>query len=178
MEQAILTFQHKLKGREAVLGQDHVDTLEAAKGLGSLCRNAGKLDDLILLAETWGSRQSALYKDLARMGRRYVREGDNEKATRAFQNSLHVRDSALIYPETAWCDECQSEWREGVLITLVMGHFICKQCEDIDLCRQCYEKHQDGTNILESCKGHAFFEVPIEPLTGSSGNAAFTTQAI
>lgn len=37
-EQAIITFQHELNGREAVVGQNHVDTLEAAGSLGSLYR--------------------------------------------------------------------------------------------------------------------------------------------
>jgi tetratricopeptide (TPR) repeat protein len=177
VDHAVIVFQHEMRRREAVLGPDHVDTQEAAGSLGGFYRTVGKLDELVKLAETWGPRQAALYKNLARMGKRYAREGDIEKATRAFQSSLHVRDSAIFYHSMVWCDGCQSECRVGVMITLAMGHFICKQCEDIDLCRQCYEKHQDGTNILASCKDHAFFEVPLEPLTWSSGSAAVTPQS-
>lgn len=132
-----------------------------------------KLDELIMLTRIWGSKVDILYTYLARLGRRLLLAGDDEKAGIAIKNSLRAKNGIQYWAVS--CDVCQPETSEDML-TPNTGRFICKQCDDIDLCHVCYETHQEGTKVLESCRSHKFFEVSLESLTHPNDNTAAMTQ--
>ena len=154
-DQAEARYVTVLQGRERVLGSEHKETRQAARYLGGIYAKRQKLEKLVKLTQRWESKESIFYTSLAWLGRTLLKAEEDQQASIAFQRSLHVVNGAECWQ--AVCDGCAGP---EILLTPITRRFICRQCDDIDLCRECYDMHQAGIKILESCVGHPFFEVP------------------
>lgn len=53
------------------------------------------------------------------------------------------------------CDNCPPD-RD-----MIWGQrFICRSCEDCDLCTSCFEVYKEGELRLDACRDHEFLDVP------------------
>ena len=161
-EQAGFLYKIILEGKNSCYGTDHIQTLDTVRRLGKVYLGQDKLGDLIELADRWGEREHALYGYLERLGRFSLRKGNQPMAQAAYLKISYFRRGVLAWPEWSWCDICQLDHNEYRRITLAMGHFVCLECHNIDLCRRCYEKYQAGEETVAGCVRHKFFEVPTQ----------------
>jgi tetratricopeptide (TPR) repeat protein len=159
-EQACMLYTSILEGKNSCYGSNHVQTLDTVRRLAGMYLRQEKLGDLVELADRWGSREITLYWYLSRLGRLSLEKGDQLTAQTAYLKSLHFHRGVLTWPESSFCDMCQPKYYQH--ITLAMGRFVCMECDDVDLCRRCYEKYQTGEGTVADCIGHKFFELPTQ----------------
>jgi hypothetical protein len=76
---------------------------------------------------------------------------DEEKAKQAFENQMlgMIQTNHI----NILCDGCE------LLLTSETGRFVCKTCQDVDLCRDCHGSVLVGTLALPNCLDHHFLEV-------------------
>jgi hypothetical protein len=111
---------------------------------------------LIELAYKWGS-ESPIFGPL---GRALIWVSDERNAQVAFQQQVDQRDGTWVYVNTR-CDGCNHD-----PLTCSMKRFVCKHCQDIDVCGECFKSKKD-IKELSGCLDHYFLEITIEALSRS-----------
>ncbi len=92
------------------------------------------------------------------LGRMLIWVGEDDDAAIGLQHQIHPLGSR---PEICGpaCDGCNMQF-----ISASMERFVCRTCEDVDLCDKCYKGYQQGTFIpqetAKNCKAHLFITVP------------------
>ena len=167
-EQAGSLYKMILEGENSCYGSQHAQTLDTVRSLAKVYLRQEKLGDLVELADRWGGREHALYGYLERLGRFSLRKGNQSMARAAYIKSLYFDRGVLTWRASSWCDVCQLEQEDHQCITLAMGQFVCLECDNVDLCRTCYEKYQAGEETVAGCIGHKFFELPTQIPSGDT----------
>lgn len=108
---------------------------------------------MIELALKWGSKRIILFSYL---GRLLLPLSDDINAESAFQYQQAYHNGVTV---GVFCDGC------GGGITATTGRTVCRRCADVDLCRECFSKHDAGTRTRSLCAGHSFFEVNMQAPT-------------
>lgn len=149
-------YQRALANKERNLGPDRT-TLDAINYLGALYCNQGRLTECIKLAIIWRESRSAhLFGGLGRM---LLKHSDELNAKIAFQQVIGYEDDVMVH-KNIQCDGC------GFSITCTMTRFVCKDCPDGDLCRECLVKHKTGVTRVSTCSNHSFLEITPEKSSG------------
>jgi ankyrin repeat protein len=121
---------------------------------------------LIKLAFDW--KGSPIFGTL---GRVLMWVSDERGAKAALSHEIVVRlDGNSVY-DSVQCDGCHAP------LTYAMKRFVCKRCEDIDLCGDCLKKHEKGVQQLLTCVDHSFLEVTDE-LSAWSGERSYDETAM
>ncbi|KAF5588817.1 het domain protein [Fusarium subglutinans] len=114
--------------------------------------------------------QETLYYNLWPIGKIALWLGDDD----TFQNCVWFLDSTKSPSSSRQfrivCDGCNQQLSSGY-------HYVCQQCEDHDLCLECFtaQRGQFDTNS-ESCRDHFFFEISTHhPSTEESEKVGVTT---
>lgn len=164
-----------LQGFEKAYGAEHSLTVNMASRLCALLLRAGSeqnfpsggiasdrvdfLNEVIKLACKWGTQDLALF---GRLGRALLWNSDERNAQIAFQQQVTLHDGIWVYINID-CDGCHC-----CPLARTMNRFVCKHCEDIDLCGKCYSKRGKDNGELSPCSEHAFLEISSETLSLSN----------
>jgi Tfp pilus assembly protein PilF len=173
MADAEAMYLRALRGYEKVWGRKH---LSVVRTVNNLCRlflqqiwkqtsqpeevvsdKFEALDKICNLAYVWGSTSRNVF---GRLGRALLWASDEPNAQIAFQQQIEVQEGVSGYANV-WCDGCNR------LLTCAMQRLVCKRCLDVDICNECYRKHQTGLEI-STCSGHAFWAISSDIASDSS----------
>jgi tetratricopeptide (TPR) repeat protein len=122
-----------------------------------VCDKFQILDKIYDLAYAWGSISRSVF---GMLGRVFLWASDEPNAQIAFQQQIEVREGVSVYANVE-CNGCHRR------LTCAMQRLVCKRCRDIDICDECYRKHQTGHEI-STCSGHAFWVVSSDIASDSS----------
>jgi hypothetical protein len=78
---------------------------------------------------------------------------DDTQAAICFEQGVYLTDSGET-KHIAACENCGSE------IQILGSRFVCRSCEDSDLCNSCYDLYKEGILKLPVCKDHSFLKIP------------------
>lgn len=168
-------YVRALRGYEKFWGPEHISTINTAYNLYVLmCEQSWKLkfesegavencfhiaEKLIKILKSWESLPINFW---GLLGRTLIWLSDELNAQIAFQQEIELRDGMLVYTNVR-CDGC------CLPLTCDTKRFVCQVCQDIDICKHCYDKHKNGEIAVSSCADHAFFGISPEIVSGSSG---------
>ena len=117
-------------------------------------KNLGDIDPKDTLYQIYAVNLQFIANLLLRTNR------DNEASTifLAIHRYWRLVQSGLPY-QLAFCDGCT---KQGIQSAHIAGErHCCRVCVDTDLCGECLIKYNDKRLVLDDCKGHAYFEVPL-----------------
>lgn len=173
-------YQQALEGNERALGTEHTSTLNTVVQLCNVyvkqcfsylsLRNTSRakiwrpssdqnrlqitITSALLLYGKWGKTKRSLFGQLGRM---LLLAGDPESAIVAFKQQVDVVDGEFQVSEFC-CDGC------GAGFQLPSIRYVCRSCEDVDLCSGCYLAYQlEGlleNHLALGCQDHDFLAVP------------------
>ena len=115
------------------------------------------INELIKFVCKWGDRSLRVF---GMLGRALIWTSDDTNAHIAFQWQAVLRGGEWVYADVQ-CDGCH------VLLTCAMKRFVCRRCQDIDICEGCLERHETGTKVLPTCSEHSFLALPSKALSRS-----------
>jgi hypothetical protein len=160
-------------------GMDHPSTIEIVEALccmlsesiskqmpqsEKMIRDQSQiLNQLVRLANTWGSKSLAIF---GRLGRVLLWNSDELNAQIAFQQEVDFRDGVLVYPCIV-CDGCD------LPLTCSMKRFVCKRCHDVDICGQCFRRRETDIKLVPNCLDHSFLEISLGMLARSNTSHLF-----
>ena len=122
-----------------------------------VCDKFQILDKIFNLAYTWGSISPGMFGTL---GRIFLWASDEPNAQIAFQQEIEVRKGVSVYANIE-CDGCHRP------LTCATQRLVCKRCRDVDICDECYRKHQMGLEI-STCSNHVFWAISSDIASNSS----------
>jgi tetratricopeptide (TPR) repeat protein len=168
-------YVRALRGYEKVLGPEHRSTINTAYNLYVLVREQnrklkfesdGAVENCFHTVEKvikiLKSSESLHINIWGLLGRNLIWLSDEPNAQVAFQQGIELQDGMLVYTNVE-CDGCD------LRLTYDMKRFVCQVCQDVDICKHCYDKHKNGKMAISSCTGHAFLEISPEIVSGPSG---------
>jgi tetratricopeptide (TPR) repeat protein len=175
MVEAEEMYVRALRGYEKVLGPEHRSTINTAYNLYVLVREQswklkfesdGAVENCFHTVEKvikiLKSLESLPINIWGLLGRNLIWLSDEPNAQVAFQQGIELQDEMLVYTNVL-CDGCDLQ------VTCDMKRFVCQVCQDVDICKHCYDKHKIGKMAISSCTGHAFLEISPEIVSGPSG---------
>ena len=165
-------YERALRGFEKALGPEHTLTLNPVNNLGLLytrrCFSTINISAQGILKHDNASRNTVLaaidqlaglYIRFSRskavllgcIGRLFAWVGDDKRSIEAFMYELSL--SSPRY--SAYCNGCHTT------LSIDTGRLVCKICEDVDLCKSCFDKlpKNELGDILSSCQEHSFLEI-------------------
>ena len=136
-------------------------TPESLRALAILYYSMNRLDKLLELITEQRNLPPSVFGHL---GRLLLRRTDDPNAQMAFCYQI-AKDGSFMGNTQLWCNGCRC------LLSIVTRRWICRSCRDVDLCRSCFSKEQNGTLGLVNCLDHQFYGVVVDrialPVTGS-----------
>jgi tetratricopeptide (TPR) repeat protein len=175
MVEAEEMYMRALRDHEKVLGPEHRSTINTAYNLYVLVREQswklkfesdGAVENCFHTVEKvikiLKSSESLPINIWGLLGRNLIWLSDEPNAQIAFQQGIELQDGMLVYTNVL-CDGCD------LRLTCDMKRFVCQVCQDVDICKHCYDKHKNGKMAISSCTGHAFLEISPEIVSGPSG---------
>jgi tetratricopeptide (TPR) repeat protein len=179
LKEAESMYGRELKEYIKEFGMDHPSTIEIVE---ALCRMLSEsiskqmpqsekmirdqsqiLNQLVRLANTWGSKSLAIF---GRLGRVLLWNSDELNAQIAFQQEVDFQNGVLVYPCIV-CDGCD------LPLTCSMKRFVCKRCHDVDICDQCFRRRETDIKLVPSCLDHSFLEISLGMLARSNTSHLF-----
>jgi tetratricopeptide (TPR) repeat protein len=172
-------YTRALVGYERALGAEHTHTLDTVHDLGALYRKrhylhilainqsrlrwstlppSGDRSAWFILATTrlwmkWGQVPGRLMDHIGHM---LLLVGRLQDAVVAFEQRIIIYQERLVHSDV-FCDGC------GERIQLPSVRYVCRSCEDVDLCPAChqnYELEERLDNDTLTCRDHHFLAVP------------------
>lgn len=82
-----------------------------------------------------------------------VRTSNDSDAQMAFRCALVDQNDSMRWAPRQSCDGCSCR------VSPATGRAVCRRCYDVDLCRDCFINHRDGSEKLSTCVEHTFLEI-------------------
>ncbi|KAK5080183.1 hypothetical protein LTS08_008757 [Lithohypha guttulata] len=109
-----------------------------------------RLARLVRHVDTWGGRGNPTR--MCYLTKVLISIKDDANAQIAIVQEIKAGDRTTLDFSGIRCDGCQCE------ITLTPGRYMCRSCEDVDVCNACMSTYKNKRSALWNCSGHEFFD--------------------